>query len=121
MRPCGTRLSGTTDWHARMLAMAPASAVRTYRRALSALVLFHLQAIELADGRGFIQPIAHFYLQGLYASAAHPPLFSMVLAIATRAVRVVGFTGNSARFHQCICALLSSRAVVAVAAAARRL
>ncbi len=84
-------------------------------------LFFHLQGRLLADGKGYLQSISYFYLAGRYASAAHPPLFPTVLGAATRIVRIAGFTGNSARFHEVVCACISTGAVAAIGAAARRL
>ncbi len=84
-------------------------------------LFFHFEGIVLANGQGFVQGISFYFLRGIHPTAQHPPLFPLVLGGATRAVRVAGFTGDSARFHEVICTFISTGTVVAVASAARRL
>jgi 4-amino-4-deoxy-L-arabinose transferase-like glycosyltransferase len=82
---------------------------------------YHLQANALADGRGFIDPIKFAYLQGAHPSAAHPPLFSLVLFAVTRGGRALGFGSfDTTLVHQLTCAAVSTIAVVVVGLVACR-
>lgn len=76
---------------------------------------FHLQAIDLADGLGFTDPIKYHFLAGLHPSAAHPPLFSLVLFAVTRTGRALGLGSfDTTLVHQLTCAAISSIAVVVI-------
>ncbi len=85
-------------------------------------LFYHEQALTIANGYGYIEPIRFGYLRGAVASAVHPPLFSTVLGGATRLAQAIGITAaDGVRFHQLCCAVISTCAVVAVACAARRI
>jgi 4-amino-4-deoxy-L-arabinose transferase-like glycosyltransferase len=76
---------------------------------------YHGQANALADGLGFIEPIKYGFLQGLHPSAAHPPLFPLVLSALTRAGRALGFGSfDTTLVHQLMSAVISSITVLVV-------
>jgi 4-amino-4-deoxy-L-arabinose transferase-like glycosyltransferase len=68
----------------------------------------HLQANFFVDGRGFIDPFAYTFFHQSRASAAHPPLFTIVLATVSR------FGGRTVRAHQLTECFLETGAVVAI-------
>ncbi len=76
---------------------------------------FHEQANLIADGRGFIAPLAHVVDGVDVAAADHPPLYSAYLALWS----LVG--ARSPLWHLVASALLGTAAVVLVMAAGRRL
>ena len=57
---------------------------------------YHLQANLIAEGRGFIDPLAFTFRGQVLASASHPPLFALVLAGSS----VIG--GTSLFAHQLV-------------------
>jgi 4-amino-4-deoxy-L-arabinose transferase-like glycosyltransferase len=69
---------------------------------------YHLQANDIAEGRGFIDPFARAFLGETRASAGHPPLFPVVLA----GVSFLG--GTSVLAHQLTECVLEALAVVAI-------
>jgi 4-amino-4-deoxy-L-arabinose transferase-like glycosyltransferase len=82
---------------------------------------YHLQAVTLADGHGFLEPIGIAFLHGFEATAKHPPLYALVLASVTRVGRALHLGHSDATIvHQVASAFLSSAGVVAIGLAARR-
>jgi 4-amino-4-deoxy-L-arabinose transferase-like glycosyltransferase len=85
-------------------------------------LFFHLQANNLADGFGFVEPIKHAYLFELRQSAAHPPLFSLVLFAVTRTGRALGLGSfDSTLVHQLTCTVISTLAVVVIGIVGHRM
>jgi 4-amino-4-deoxy-L-arabinose transferase-like glycosyltransferase len=76
---------------------------------------YHWQANALADGMGFINPLTWKALHRLDPSAAHPPLYSMYLAV------VSWFGGTSALTHRLASCVLGASGVVLVGLVARRI
>jgi 4-amino-4-deoxy-L-arabinose transferase-like glycosyltransferase len=74
---------------------------------------YHTQANDIAEGRWFIDPLARALLGETRATAAHPPLFPLVLA----AVSFLG--GTSLLAHQITECFLGATAVVIIAFVAR--
>jgi 4-amino-4-deoxy-L-arabinose transferase-like glycosyltransferase len=74
---------------------------------------YHWLANDIADGRGYIDPLARLLLGDTHASASHPPLFPAVLA----AVSFLG--GTSLLAHQLTESLLDALAVVVIGALGR--
>lgn len=84
-------------------------------------LFYHLQGQDLADGKGFIQPISYHYLLGLHPTAQHPPLFSLLLAAVTRSGRAIGLGSfDTTIVHQLTCACVSSVGVVVIGLLARK-
>ncbi len=75
---------------------------------------YHWQANALADGMGFINPVTWKALHRLDPSAAHPPLYSMYLAV------ISWFGGTSALTHRLASCVLGSGGVVLIGLVARR-
>lgn len=83
---------------------------------------YHLQAIDLANGLGWVDSIKAHYMQGLHQTAQHPPLFTLVLFTVTRTGRALGLGSSDATVvHQLTCAVLSTAGVVVIGFTARRL
>jgi 4-amino-4-deoxy-L-arabinose transferase-like glycosyltransferase len=85
-----------------VLAYAPA------RLPLADGLWYHLEANNIAAGRGFIDPFARTFVGETRASAGHPPLFPVVLA----GVSLLG--GTSVLAHQLAESVLEALAVVAI-------
>jgi 4-amino-4-deoxy-L-arabinose transferase-like glycosyltransferase len=73
------------------------------------------QGHALAVGEGFIDAVRLSFLQGVYPSAYHPPLFGMFLA----AVDWLGF--DTVDSNRVACCLLSVGSVILIAYTARRI
>jgi 4-amino-4-deoxy-L-arabinose transferase-like glycosyltransferase len=76
---------------------------------------YHWQANALADGLGFINPLTWKALDRLDPSAAHPPLYSLYLAV------VSSFGGTSALAHRLASCVLGAGGVVVIGLVARRI
>ena len=76
---------------------------------------YHWQANALVDGMGFINPLSWKALHRLDPSAAHPPLYSLYLAV----VSLLG--GTSALAQRLASCLLGAGSVVVVGLVARRI
>ena len=76
---------------------------------------YHYQANALADGLGFINPVTQQALGRLDPSAAHPPLYSLYLAVFS------WFGGTSALTHRLASCLLGAGALVPLGLVARRI
>lgn len=76
---------------------------------------FHAQANVLASGHGFINPLRYAVRHVTEQSAAHPPLFSLVLSLPS----LVGL--RTVLDHRLMCAVLDTGTIVLVALVARRL
>lgn len=76
---------------------------------------YHWQANALADGMGFINPFAWKALGRIDPSAAHPPLYSLYLAVYSW----LGFTTPLA--HRLASCLLGAGGVVLIGYAGRRI
>jgi 4-amino-4-deoxy-L-arabinose transferase-like glycosyltransferase len=74
---------------------------------------YHTQANDIAAGRWFIDPLARAFLDETRATAAHPPLFPLVLAATSF------FGGTSLLAHQIAESFLEATAVVVIALVAR--
>ena len=70
---------------------------------------YHLQANLIADGRGFIDPFSWIFDHHAIATAAHPPLFALVLSVAS----TLGATSEMA--HRVLGCLIGTGTIVAVA------
>lgn len=76
---------------------------------------YHWQANALADGMGFINPLTWKALHRIDPSAAHPPLYSMYLAV------VSWFGGTTPLAHRLASCVLGTNGVVLVGLVARRI
>jgi 4-amino-4-deoxy-L-arabinose transferase-like glycosyltransferase len=76
---------------------------------------YHWQANGLADGMGFINPLTWKALGRLDPSAAHPPLYSMYLAV------ISWFGGTTALVHRLASCFLGAGGVVLIGLVARRI
>jgi 4-amino-4-deoxy-L-arabinose transferase-like glycosyltransferase len=76
---------------------------------------YHWQANALADGMGFINPLTWKALGRLDPSAAHPPLYSMYLAV------VSWFGGTTPLVHRLASCVLGAGGVVLIGLVARRI
>ncbi len=76
---------------------------------------YHWQANALADGMGFINPVSWKALHRIDPSAAHPPLYSMYLAV------ISWFGGTSALTHRLASCVLGTGGVVLIGLVARRI
>jgi 4-amino-4-deoxy-L-arabinose transferase-like glycosyltransferase len=76
---------------------------------------YHWQANALADGQGFLNPFTWKALGRIEPSAAHPPLYSMYLAVFSW----FGFT--TALAHRLASCLLGAAAVVVVGLVGRKI
>jgi Dolichyl-phosphate-mannose-protein mannosyltransferase len=76
---------------------------------------YHWQANALADGMGFINPLTWKALHRIDPSAAHPPLYSMYLAV------VSWFGGVTPLAHRLASCVLGAGGVVLVGLVARRI
>ena len=70
---------------------------------------YHLQANLLADGRGFIDPFSWVFAHQQIATAAHPPLFALVLSAAS----ALGATSEMA--HRVLGCTIGAGTIVAIA------
>lgn len=77
-------------------------------------LFYHQQANLLAAGQGFLHPFEHALFGRSVATAVHPPLFSLVLAVPS----LVGADGFLA--HKLTMALAGTATVVVVGLVARR-
>lgn len=69
---------------------------------------YHLQANLIADGRGFIDPFTWAFFREQVATAAHPPLFALLLSGAS----TLGFTSTMA--HRVVGCAIGTAAIVAI-------
>jgi 4-amino-4-deoxy-L-arabinose transferase-like glycosyltransferase len=76
---------------------------------------YHWQANALADGMGFINPLTWKALGRLDPSGAHPPLYSLYLAV------VSWFGGTTPLVHRLASCFLGAGGVVLVGMVARRI
>jgi 4-amino-4-deoxy-L-arabinose transferase-like glycosyltransferase len=76
---------------------------------------YHWQANALADGLGFLNPFSWKALGRIDPSAAHPPLYSMYLAV------ISWFGGTSPLAHRLASCVLGAAAIGVVALVARRI
>lgn len=70
---------------------------------------YHLQANLIAEGRGFIDPFSWVFTQRAVATAAHPPLFALVLSVLS----TLGATSEMA--HRVLGCLIGTGTIVAIA------
>jgi 4-amino-4-deoxy-L-arabinose transferase-like glycosyltransferase len=80
-------------------------ALATRQLAFNDGLTFHVQANLIADGYGFIDPLRFGYAFVQRPTAAHPPLFPLLLS----GVSWLGF--HSVLAHQVACAVMSAAAV----------
>ena len=76
---------------------------------------YHWQANALADGLGFLNPFSWKALGRIDPSAAHPPLYSMYLAV------ISWFGGTTPLAHRLASCVLGAAAIGVVALVARRI
>ena len=76
---------------------------------------YHWQANALADGMGFLNPLTWKALGRIDPSAAHPPLYSLYLAV------VSWFGGTTPLAHRLASCVLGAGGVVLLAMVARRI
>jgi 4-amino-4-deoxy-L-arabinose transferase-like glycosyltransferase len=76
---------------------------------------YHWQANALADGLGFINPLTWKALGRLDPSAAHPPLYSLYLAVISR------FGGTSALTQRLASCVLGAGGVVVIGLVGRKI
>ena len=76
---------------------------------------YHWQANALADGMGFLNPLTWKALGRIDPSGAHPPLYSMYLAV------VSWFGGTTPLVHRLASCVLGAGGVVLIGLVARRI
>jgi 4-amino-4-deoxy-L-arabinose transferase-like glycosyltransferase len=77
-------------------------------------LFYHVQALLLADGKGFVHPFRAVFAHELVPTAAHPPLFPLLLAAVSRA------GGDTLLAHQLTGATLGTGTVLLIGVLARR-
>jgi asparagine N-glycosylation enzyme membrane subunit Stt3 len=82
---------------------------------LSDATYYHVQANLLSKGHGFADPFAWLTTGRLVPSAAHPPLFPLVLSI------VSWFGGTSAPAHRVATGAIGAVTIIAIALIAREI
>jgi 4-amino-4-deoxy-L-arabinose transferase-like glycosyltransferase len=87
----------------------------TQRLSLADPTYYHLQANLLADGGGFRDPFAWHYFHHSVATAFHPPLFSIVLAIPS------WFGFGTLLEHRLAAAVIGTTTVVGIGFLGRRI
>jgi 4-amino-4-deoxy-L-arabinose transferase-like glycosyltransferase len=76
---------------------------------------YHLQANLLADGRGFIEPFVAAAYGEDYPTAAHPPLYPLLLSVTSL------FGGTGVLTHRAVGAVVGGLVIVVVALIGRRI
>ena len=78
-------------------------------------VFFHHQALELANGHGFVDPFESAHLHRSIPSAAHPPLYPLAVSVVAR------LGGMSEISHRALGALFGFGTIVLIGLIARRI
>jgi 4-amino-4-deoxy-L-arabinose transferase-like glycosyltransferase len=76
---------------------------------------YHLEANQIAHGKWFLQPLGVVFLHKNLPSAAHPPLYPLVLALGSR------FGASSVRAHELAGCVFGVGTVIGVTLLANRL
>src|SRR5262245_2371723 len=76
---------------------------------------YHLQANDIAHGKWFLQPLGVIFLRKNLPSAAHPPLYPLVLALPSR------LGASSVRAHELVGCAIGVGTVIGVTLLTNRL